>query len=41
MNPLYRLGLATAKHPWRTICAWVVVLVAVGAAATAWGGDTQ
>jgi RND superfamily putative drug exporter len=38
MNPLHRLGLATAKHPRRTICAWVLVIVAVGAAAASWGG---
>ena len=41
MNPLYRLGLATATHPWRTISTWLVVLVAVGAAAASWGGSTQ
>ena len=38
MNRLHRLGLATARHPWRTIAAWVLVIVAAGAAATTWGG---
>ena len=38
MNRLHRLGLATARHPWRTLAAWVLVIVAVGAAATTWGG---
>jgi RND superfamily putative drug exporter len=41
MNPLHRLGLATARHPWRTIAAWVIVLVALGAAATTWGGTPR
>jgi RND superfamily putative drug exporter len=38
MNRLHRLGLASARHPWRTIAAWVLVVVAVGAAATSFGG---
>ena len=38
MNHLHRLGLASARHPWRTIAAWVLVVVAVSAAATTWGG---
>jgi RND superfamily putative drug exporter len=38
MNRLHRLGLASARHPWRTIAAWVLVVVAVSAAATTWGG---
>src|SRR3954462_12121989 len=38
MNRLHRLGLASARRPWRTIAAWVLVVVAVGAAATTWGG---
>jgi RND superfamily putative drug exporter len=38
MNRLHRLGLASARHPWRTIATWVLVVVAVGAAATTWGG---
>ena len=38
MNSLYRLGRTTAKHPWRTIATWVLVIVAVGAAAATWGG---
>jgi RND superfamily putative drug exporter len=41
MNPLYRLGLATARHPWRTVAAWIIVLVAVGAAAASWGGTPE
>ena len=36
---LYRLGLGAAAHPWRTISAWlVVVVVALGLAAV--GGGT-
>ena len=38
MNRLHRLGLASARHPWRTIATWVLVVVAVSAAATTWGG---
>src|SRR3954467_5225377 len=38
MNRLHRLGLASARHPRRTLAAWVLVVVAVGAAATTWGG---
>lgn len=38
MNRLHRLGLASARHPWRTLVAWVLVIVAVGAAATTLGG---
>jgi RND superfamily putative drug exporter len=38
MNRLHRLGLASARHPWRTIATWVLLVVAVGAAATTWGG---
>ena len=35
---LYRLGLSTAAHPWRTISAWVVTALAIGALAGAFGG---
>ncbi|MGH1562956.1 MMPL family transporter [Mumia sp. DW29H23] len=38
---LYRLGRTTAAHPWRTICAWVVVLVGVLAFASSAGGTFQ
>ena len=38
MNRLHRLGLASARHPWRTMAAWVLVILAVCAAATTWGG---
>ncbi|WP_370619680.1 MMPL family transporter [Mumia sp. Pv 4-285] len=38
---LYRLGHTTAAHPWRTICAWVVVLVGVLALAASVGGTFQ
>jgi RND superfamily putative drug exporter len=41
MNPLHRLGLATARHPWRTVTAWIIVLVAVSAAAASWGGTPE
>ena len=41
MNPLYRLGLATARHPWRTVGVWVVALVAIWTAVGAWGGTPQ
>jgi RND superfamily putative drug exporter len=40
-HPLQRLGRATARHPWRTIAAWLLVLLALGATAGAWGGATQ
>lgn len=35
---LYRAGLATATHPWRTIAAWLAILIAALAVATAAGG---
>lgn len=38
MNPLQRVGLATARHPWRTIVAWLLVLVALGGLAGTLGG---
>ena len=38
---LYRLGGSAAAHPWRTICAWVLVAGAVIASAGAFGGTTQ
>ena len=41
MNPLHRLGLATARHPWRTITAWILTLVAIAAAASSFGGSLR
>lgn len=36
---LHRMGRATALHPWRTLSAWVLVVVLAGAAATTFGGE--
>ncbi|MGO4255182.1 MMPL family transporter [Marmoricola sp. RAF53] len=41
MNRLHRLGLATARHPWRVLGVWLLVLVAAGAAAGTWGGTLK
>ena len=41
MNPLHRVGLATARHPWRTIAAWLLVLVALGGLAASLGGELR
>ncbi len=38
---LYRLGFGTAAHPWRTISAWLVVVVAAVGLAGAIGGATH
>lgn len=38
---LYRLGGSAAAHPWRTICAWVLVAAALFGVAGTLGGDTQ
>ncbi|GAA4720110.1 MMPL family transporter [Nocardioides conyzicola] len=38
---LYRLGHSTAAHPWRTISAWFVVVVAAFVLAGAFGGTTH
>ncbi len=38
---LYRLGGSAAAHPWRTICAWVVIAAALFGVAGTLGGDTQ
>ncbi|MDG6108081.1 MMPL family transporter [Dactylosporangium aurantiacum] len=35
---LGRLGEAAAAHPWRTICAWLIVLVAFTVSSSAFGG---
>ena len=37
---LFRLGRGSAAHPWRTICAWIGVVVAVTALAIAPSGST-
>jgi RND superfamily putative drug exporter len=41
MSTLHRLGLATARHPWRTVVAWLFVLVALGGLASVGGGKFQ
>jgi putative drug exporter of the RND superfamily len=38
---LHRLGYATAAHPWRTISAWIAVLVVAFGLASAFGGTTK
>ncbi|GAA4728909.1 MMPL family transporter [Nocardioides endophyticus] len=38
---LHRLGYRTAAHPWRTISAWLVVVVAAFALAGSFGGTTH
>jgi putative drug exporter of the RND superfamily len=38
---LHRLGYSTAAHPWRTISAWLVVVVATFGLAGALGGTTH
>ncbi|QNN52951.1 MMPL family transporter [Nocardioides mesophilus] len=38
---LYRLGGAAAGHPWRTVCAWVLLTLGVLAASTTFGGTPQ
>lgn len=38
---LYRLGYATAAHPWRTICAWIALAVVAFGLAGAFGGTTR
>ena len=38
---LHRLGYSTAAHPWRTISAWLVVVVAAFALAGSFGGTTH
>ena len=37
---LHRLGGTAAAHPWRTICAWVLLAVALTGAADSFGGET-
>ncbi|WP_028644512.1 MMPL family transporter [Nocardioides sp. URHA0020] len=38
---LYRLGHSTAAHPWRTISAWLVVVVVAFGLANAFGGTNH
>jgi RND superfamily putative drug exporter len=38
---LYRLGRGAAAHPWRTICAWVLLAGVVAGLAAAVGGTPQ
>jgi putative drug exporter of the RND superfamily len=38
---LRRVGGATAAHPWRTIGAWLLILVAVFALNAAFGGESR
>lgn len=38
---LFRLGRGSAARPWRTICAWLGVVVAVSALAVTFGGDPR
>ena len=38
---LHRLGAAAATHPWRTISAWIVVVVVAFGLAGAFGGTAQ
>ncbi|MBN0045467.1 MMPL family transporter [Streptomyces actuosus] len=35
---LHRVGVGCARHPWRVICVWLLVLLAAVAADRAWGG---
>ncbi|HWJ82270.1 MAG TPA: MMPL family transporter [Nocardioides sp.] len=41
MSTLHRLGLATARHPWRTTVAWLLTLAALGGLASVAGGQFQ
>ncbi|MEU4092681.1 MMPL family transporter [Streptomyces sp. NPDC026673] len=38
---LYRAGRGCARHPWRVITAWLLVLLAAVAADRAWGGTYE
>jgi RND superfamily putative drug exporter len=38
---LYRLGRGAAAHPWRTLCAWVLIALAVAGLAATVGGTPQ
>ncbi|MEQ6900846.1 MMPL family transporter [Nocardioides sp. YIM 152588] len=39
MNTLHRVGAATAAHPWRTVAAWLLLLLTLGGLSAAFGGD--
>ncbi|WP_246159353.1 MMPL family transporter [Nocardioides antri] len=41
MSSLHRVGLATARHPWRTLAVWLVALVSLGGLAAAIGGELR
>ena len=36
-----RLGGAAARHPWRTIAIWLIVIVALSGLKMAFGGQLQ
>ncbi|MCH0565578.1 MULTISPECIES: MMPL family transporter [unclassified Streptomyces] len=36
---LHAVGVGCARHPWRVICVWLLVLLSAVAADRAWGGD--
>jgi RND superfamily putative drug exporter len=38
---LHRAGRGCARHPWRVIAAWLLVLLAAVAADRAWGGASE
>ena len=38
---LGRVGGAAARHPWRTVVAWLILIVALSGLKTAFGGQTQ
>ena len=38
---LYRLGFGAAAHPWRTICAWILLAAVLVATAATFGGTPQ
>jgi hypothetical protein len=38
---LYRLGRGAAAHPWRTISAWVLIVLAIAGLAATVGGTPQ
>ena len=38
---LYRLGRSAAAHPWRTISAWVLIVLAIAGLAATIGGTPQ
>ena len=38
---LYRLGHVAARHPWRTLAAWVLIAVTAVALSGSIGGSTN